>query len=438
MKSKKIVIPIIAVFLALVIGVVVFIVIGANSPERKLSRQLDLGAKYLSEENYEQAIAAFDVAISIDPKNVGAYLGKADAYIGMANGEMEKAKTYLANGDMEGYRECLKNAEDYYKEALDAANDCKDNTGSSEADAYIDKIQEYLDIIADESNDNSGYVNENGEATTANGYILIDDNEWAKQLIEMYKNADENVADEKIPDFLINTKSAADIHNANTGYIYYYGELADGIPNGIGVAVFSWGTVTSYVGEWKDGVRDGYGISTFSSRDDTWAYSQKGYYIGEWKADEMEGKANLYEWMLPDDGDKRLTRYEGTIENKKCQGIYRMYYLYPEDDEVLSGSVYYYEYYLKDDIPQSLGELDYAGGINGEEIVENAYAYYANYDRDEIYTSWHAFAGIHCSACDVYGDGYFDDDGWSPNHACSDYDVYLRLTPSNVFSWAYR
>lgn len=55
-------------------------VLALNSDERKLNRQLELGQKYLEEMDYEQAIVAFDEAIKIDPANVEAYLGLADAH----------------------------------------------------------------------------------------------------------------------------------------------------------------------------------------------------------------------------------------------------------------------------------------------------------------------------------------------------------------------
>lgn len=43
--------------------------------------QYDLGIRYLSEGNYEEAIIAFTAAIEIDPKQALAYVGRGDAYI---------------------------------------------------------------------------------------------------------------------------------------------------------------------------------------------------------------------------------------------------------------------------------------------------------------------------------------------------------------------
>ena len=44
--------------------------------------QYDLGVRYLSEGNYEEAIIAFTAAIEIDPKRAEAYVGRGSAYIG--------------------------------------------------------------------------------------------------------------------------------------------------------------------------------------------------------------------------------------------------------------------------------------------------------------------------------------------------------------------
>lgn len=43
--------------------------------------QYDLGIRYLSEGNYEEAIIAFTAAIEIDPKQALAYVGRGDAYV---------------------------------------------------------------------------------------------------------------------------------------------------------------------------------------------------------------------------------------------------------------------------------------------------------------------------------------------------------------------
>ena len=59
---------------------------GQNA-EATWQEQYDLGVRYLSEGNYEEAIIAFTAAIEIDPKRAEAYIGRGDAYIG--RGETE-------------------------------------------------------------------------------------------------------------------------------------------------------------------------------------------------------------------------------------------------------------------------------------------------------------------------------------------------------------
>lgn len=91
-SSKKNRIIIIVVLLVIgIAGILGFIIY--NTPSNRLARQLDLGAKYLGEQNYEQAVVEFDKAIAIDPMNERAYIGKAEAYVGMGDYE-QAAATY--------------------------------------------------------------------------------------------------------------------------------------------------------------------------------------------------------------------------------------------------------------------------------------------------------------------------------------------------------
>ena len=71
---------------------------GQNT-EAKWQEQYDLGMRYLSEGNYEEAIIAFTAAIEIDPARAEAYIGLADVYTEL--GDQEKAREVLE----QGYRE---------------------------------------------------------------------------------------------------------------------------------------------------------------------------------------------------------------------------------------------------------------------------------------------------------------------------------------------
>lgn len=58
--------------------------------------QYDLGMRYLNDGNYQEAVIAFEAAIEIDAKRPEAYLGAADAYMGL--GDTDSARSILERG----------------------------------------------------------------------------------------------------------------------------------------------------------------------------------------------------------------------------------------------------------------------------------------------------------------------------------------------------
>jgi len=82
------------IFIGIAIVAAVALLLGFgiyNSPENRMSRQLDLGQKYLEEQNYEQAIVAFNEVIEIDDRCLEAYLGGMEAYAMLGDAENQKA-----------------------------------------------------------------------------------------------------------------------------------------------------------------------------------------------------------------------------------------------------------------------------------------------------------------------------------------------------------
>ncbi len=79
--------------------------------------QYDLGLRYLSEGNYEEAILAFSAAIEIDPYVSNVYLGRGDAYV-------MGAEDYASHEDYDTAQDYLQKAEDDYSKAqeLDPEN----------------------------------------------------------------------------------------------------------------------------------------------------------------------------------------------------------------------------------------------------------------------------------------------------------------------------
>jgi len=91
----------------MVVALVAVLVTTGGSANRKLEKQLDLGAKYLTELEYESAIVAFEAALEIEPKSVTAYRGLAEAYVAMA--DYEAAIEVLHRGILETEEASLQN-----------------------------------------------------------------------------------------------------------------------------------------------------------------------------------------------------------------------------------------------------------------------------------------------------------------------------------------
>ncbi len=62
----------------------------------RIRKHLELGQKYLSEQDYEEAVVVFNEVIEIEPMNMDAYWGLAEAYEGL--GDMETAVAILETG----------------------------------------------------------------------------------------------------------------------------------------------------------------------------------------------------------------------------------------------------------------------------------------------------------------------------------------------------
>ena len=114
--------------------------------------QLQLGQKYLSEMNYSEAIAAFTEAIRLDPNDIQAYLGRAQAYEALEKyeearddytaviekaGEMPytQAQAYAGRAEINETLDEPVSAELDYSKALSLLE--KDGTGDAENIAFL-------------------------------------------------------------------------------------------------------------------------------------------------------------------------------------------------------------------------------------------------------------------------------------------------------------
>lgn len=185
-KNRIIVILVLLIIaVAVILGLTIY-----NTPSRRLSRQLDLGEKYLEDQNYEQAVVEFDKAISIDPLDERAYIGKAAAYIGMGDYEQaadtyatalhtisnagniwsitgqfysEYAQSYIDDGDFE--------------RAITVLEEGYDLLGSEKIYNMIGELVEEAEQQVEEEQRASGMVELpfNLKNITVNGYDLLED-----------------------------------------------------------------------------------------------------------------------------------------------------------------------------------------------------------------------------------------------------------------------
>ena len=108
-RSKKTGILIISAAAVIVVAAVILVVVMSGSAGRSLREQLTLGDRYLSEMDYEKALAAYRAAIEIDPGAKEAYEGFTLAYLGWAEAEgvgtpQAAARLEQAQSELEAFR----------------------------------------------------------------------------------------------------------------------------------------------------------------------------------------------------------------------------------------------------------------------------------------------------------------------------------------------
>ena len=115
--------------------------------------QYDLGVRYLSEGNYEEAILAFEAAIKIDPKQEAVYLKYAEAYV--QQGEYASALQVLERGFRETQSKLLTREENRLKREILEENPtvaalpaAVDSTGSTNDN--VDAEELYRSVILED------------------------------------------------------------------------------------------------------------------------------------------------------------------------------------------------------------------------------------------------------------------------------------------------
>lgn len=190
MKKKNIAI-IISILVALAVAIAVGLFALNNSTGARLSKQLQLAQKYVSEMNYEEAIIAYKAAIEIDPKSAEAYIGLAKVYI--AQDDYEQALAVLQQGaeqiDDEELNALFKECEEEINRR--AIADAKANADKI-LDENIEKIMvfgrsivEYLDM-SDEELVSLMDANVIGENSSSNANISSKEVEYMPGFTGLY------------------------------------------------------------------------------------------------------------------------------------------------------------------------------------------------------------------------------------------------------------
>ena len=151
MKKKSIVI---IAIIALACIAAIIAAIWKNAPAQKQAKQLELGNRYLEEMEYEQAKVVFEELITIDPSNVGAYLGAAKAYAGLE--DYEGAVAILQKGYDQTGSEEIKAQMEEYEQKLEEQKAEAEQALESEIYEYMDTLPYYhLEYL---ENDNPIYT----------------------------------------------------------------------------------------------------------------------------------------------------------------------------------------------------------------------------------------------------------------------------------------
>ncbi len=243
-----------------------------KSVKKQIAEQLELGNKYLTEANYEQAIVAFNKVIELDPKQAIAYEKMADSYLGLD--KKEEAVDILCQGvsivteteagaDWQAMKEravtlCeellrtylgtdAEEAKRYYEQLM--------QLDEAEAAQYESELQQAFikDEVRSKYEDSLKNAKEQiaGDAWET---LSVDQISWKFELSQELKN-------EGIEDIVYDYGDGTYLQVTKSGYVYY-GNMKDGKRNGDNCIWFNLrdnGDKYYFKGMWKDDYPNGEG-----------------------------------------------------------------------------------------------------------------------------------------------------------------------------------
>ena len=334
------------------IGIVLIIVLGlltgcGKSVEKQIAEQLELGNKYLTEADYEQAIVAFNKIIELDPKQAIAYEKLADSYIGLD--EKEKAIDILRQGVSsvaEAAGQALK------EEAVTLCEELLQTylgTNTDEANRYYEQLKQLDGAKAAQYEDElqQAFTKEKIKAkydeSLKNAKAQIAGDAWKNLSVDQFSwkfELSQELQDAGVKDIVYDYEDGTYLQVTKSGYMYY-GSMKDGKKNG------------------ENGIWLG-------------LYNEYKYcFKGMWEDDYPNGTGE--EWIIGDDRELITTgTWSGGLENGKMQ----MKYISNSWNEIVI-----FKYSVSDGMPEVIDYLDRRDG--GKRCVVS----YSTGEKDEL-SSW--------------------------------------------------
>lgn len=117
-KTGVIIVSVLFLFILGTLAVIGVRISGQKRAWKQFEEQMDLGNRYLLEQNYEEAIVAFSKAIEIDPRQTESYFKMAEAYAALGdykNAVLTLERGYEYTGDLQ-----MKEQIELYEEFLNS------------------------------------------------------------------------------------------------------------------------------------------------------------------------------------------------------------------------------------------------------------------------------------------------------------------------------
>ena len=327
-------------FTWLLLAMVLMMFYGCAKKQDSLEELLILGQKYLTEENYEEAVVAFEKAIAADEKSVEAYIGLADAYAGQGNAG--KAVEILEQGYGLTQDEAL----------IEKKTEIESETGAGETGEEGEAAGE--NGTGQKPGDGNGSQTGGGQTIT-----VIEASPVLDELKSLLETSDyEKVGELLGSEYIEKLVEAAD----GNVVLPLSGDPVGATGTGIGIYMTPWGWYGIYRGDYGNGMRIGDGV---------WIFGY-GWFEGEWAGDAPNG----YGRMNSSTGIK-----EGMLKDGKWEG------------EVVSNSAvgYIWTVEYKDGIPIVRGEVDEADLSPGDTenlIISKEMHPYLTCSADDLDTPW--------------------------------------------------